>query len=292
VDAESLHRLKPELILLENAGYGVSGPKAQRGGFDMILLALCGHEYRAGGEGNPPGCYATTVIDLATGFLGSIAALMAQFIKQRTGAGAVIETSLLNTGLFLLSELVQSPSGEFLPIATLNGQQTGFHPAERLYQAADGQWVAVAARGQAMASRLLSALGLDGQIRLHRDDWAAPEADLIATAVARRDSASLLTTLASASVWATLCRSDARQVTLNNAALREAGAIALFDGPRYGEVRQIGPLFSLSKAATRGLGEAPEIGQHTSQLLSELGYSDEQIAALIAEKVVVQSQTG
>lgn len=292
VDAESLHRLKPELILLENAGYGVSGPKAQRGGFDMILLALCGHEYRAGGEGNSPGCYATTVIDLATGLLGAIAALMAQFIKQRSGAGAVIETSLLNTGLFLLSELVQSPTGEFLPIATLNGQQTGFHPAERLYKTSDGNWVAIAARGQAMANRLLSALGLEGQIHLRRDDWAAVEADLIAVAVARQDSASLLASLASASVWATLCRGDAKPLTLNGATLREAGGVALFEDPRYGEVRQIGPLFSLSKAASRAMGAAPEIGQHTPQILGELGYSQEQIAALIEKRVVGHSPAG
>lgn len=292
VDAESLHRLKPELILLENAGYGVSGPKAQRGGFDMILLALCGHECRAGGEGNPPACYATTIIDLATGFLGAIAALMAQFIKQRTGAGAVIETSLLNTGLFLLSELVQSPSGEFLPIATLDARQTGFHPAERLYQTSDGSWIAIAARGPAMASRLLSALGLDGRIHLHRDDWAVAEADLIAAAVAQQDSVSLLASLASASVWATLCRDDAKQLTLTSTALREAGGVALFEDPRYGEVRQIGPLFSLSKVALRALGAAPEIGQHTPQILGELGYSDEQIATLIKKGVVGHSQTG
>jgi len=65
----------------------------------------------------------------------------------------------LNASLFLLSELVQRSDGQFVGAASLNHERTGYHPAEQLYEAADG-WLAVAARDAAMARRLLDVLNL------------------------------------------------------------------------------------------------------------------------------------
>ena len=75
--------------------------------------------------------------------------------------GAELGAGLLNAGLFLLSELVQRADGQFEGAPPLNTRQTGYHPAEQLYEATDG-WLAIAARDDAMAQRLLDVLGLDG----------------------------------------------------------------------------------------------------------------------------------
>ena len=159
IDVATLTRINPRLIVVETSGYGSEGPKAQRGGLDMVLQALCGHEIHAAGKHNPPMCYRLTIVDYTAGILGTIASLMA-FANQPTAqGGAAMNTNLLNSGIFLLSELVQRPSGEFAGAAELNATQTGFHPAEQFYRTSDG-WVAIAVRSIGMVRALSDVLEL------------------------------------------------------------------------------------------------------------------------------------
>ncbi len=286
IDAQSLHRLKPSLVILETSGYGTSGPKSQGAGIDYALQALCGHEEHAAGEGTGLTCYNLTTVDFAAGMLGAVCSLAAQWKKERTGGGATVATSLLETGLFLLSELVRAPDGTFVPLPKLNYEQTGFHPAERLYKARDS-WVAIAARTEEMAQRLLAALGLEARIKRPRRDWETAEAALIADAIAQRDAAAVLAAFRSAGVWSASCRADAKEVTLRDLKLRKRGTVLSTKHARYGEILQIGSQFTLSRARTRPSGETASIGLHSRKILAELGYSDAEIAQLYAQAIVV-----
>ena len=87
-----------------------------------------------------------------------------------------------NAGLYLLSELVQRPDGKFEGAPPVNAQQTGYHPAEQLYEAADG-WVAIAARGDRMARSLLEVLRLGESISTPRSSWSDDAAAAISKAV-------------------------------------------------------------------------------------------------------------
>jgi len=97
-----LLRINPRLIVVETSGYGSEGPKALRGGLDMVLQAVCGHEHHAAGKDNPPMCYRVTVVDYTAGLLGTIASLMAYANQPEAGGGATLSTNLLNSGVFLL----------------------------------------------------------------------------------------------------------------------------------------------------------------------------------------------
>jgi crotonobetainyl-CoA:carnitine CoA-transferase CaiB-like acyl-CoA transferase len=288
IDARALHRLKPSLVILETSGYGASGPKSQRAGIDYAVQALTGHEERAAGEGNELTCYNATTVDFAAGMLGAVSSLAAQWRKERTGDGATIATSLLETGLFLLSELIRASDGTFVPLPRLNYEQTGFHPAEQLYRARDG-WIAIAARTEEMARRLLAVLGLQARISKPRRDWRTGEALLIAESVAQRDAAAILAALQSAGVWSAPCRAEAKESSLRDATLRERGTVLSTRHARYGEILQVGCQFTLSRAKARPSGETAVIGQHTRQILTELGYDDAEIAQLYADAVVAGS---
>lgn len=285
IDAQTLRASNPGLIVLENSGYGNSGPKAQRAGLDMILKAFCGHEHHAGGAGNPPLCYRPTTVDLAAGMIGAIASLVAYRERAKSGRGAVIETSLLDTALYMMSELVQDADGTFLPIPQLNAAQTGCHPAEQFYAARDG-WIAVAARSDAMARDLLGVLGLRDTIDRPVGAWGASEVDAIAGAVAQWEAARLLAALEANGVWSAPCRADAELTTLRNRELQRAGTVARSQNPRYGELLQIGSLFSLSRSPLSVKGDPPTVGQHTREVLAEVGYDEVQIDALFEEGVV------
>jgi crotonobetainyl-CoA:carnitine CoA-transferase CaiB-like acyl-CoA transferase len=285
IDAKALHGLKPELIVLESAAYGTTGPRADGSGFDMCFQALCGHDWRGGGTGNPPLWNRTSMVDFTGGLLGAVGVLQHLYQRARSGAGTELGAGLLNAGLFLLSELVQRPGGQFEGAPPLNARQTGYHPAEQLYQATDG-WLAIAARGDAMAQRLLDVLDLGSVITASRREWSAEAENRIAEAVGRRGVAELCAALQGAGVWAEPCCPDGERQNLEDADLAKLGIVYDSHHPQFGVVKQIGPLVRLSSAAPAARRHAPLPGEHTDAILAELGYSAADIAGLRERKIV------
>ena len=284
IDAKTLHGLKPELIVLESAAYGTTGPRAQGAGFDMCFQALCGHDWRGGGAGNAPLWNRTSMVDFTGGLLGAVGVLQHLYQRARSGAGTELGAGLLNSGLFLLSVLIQRADGSFEGAPQVNARQTGYHPAEQLYQAADG-WVAVAARDEAMARRLLDALGL-GSIKSPRTEWTGETEDRIAEAVRRRSAGELCSALERAGVWAEPCCFDGEQLNLHDADLARLGIVYTSEHPQFGLVKQIGPLVRLSGAEAATPRHAPLPGEHTDTILAELGYSTADIAGLRERRIV------
>jgi crotonobetainyl-CoA:carnitine CoA-transferase CaiB-like acyl-CoA transferase len=285
IDAKSLHRVNPSLIVLESAAYGSSGPLAERPGFDMVFQALCGHDHRAGGLGNPPLWNRTSMVDYAGGMLGAAAILQHLYQRARSGHGAELGIGLLNSGIFLLSELIALPDGRFTGAPPLNHEQSGYRPAEQMYEASDG-WVAVAARDDASARRLVHALHLEDTVTRPGADWDEQEAKAIAGAIRQRPVADLLSALETAGVWAEHCRRDVEHAVLHDPSLISAGTVHCSTHPDYGQLREIGPLYRFSRSRREAHGHAPLRGQHTRELLTELGYETAAIDEFYARKIV------
>jgi len=286
VDPASLRKRREDIITLEATGYGATGPKAKNAGWDMVMQALCGHEARAGGQGNPPLWYRSALIDFATGALGAIAVLMAAHARDH-GAGAVeVETSLLATGLFLMSELVQSPNGTQRGAPLLNASKTGFHPAEQIYRTQDG-WIAIAARSEAMASALLHALQITSVTKARRD-WDDAVAASISHAMSSLTTEQAGTRLRNAEIWYEPCTQDA-WVALQMApyAFDENLLIEARDRV-YGKiVSTFGPPVRLSRSTPgRPFLSSPQPGEHTRALLAELGLPDLEVDQLFSLAVV------
>ena len=285
LDASTLHAMKPELIILESAAYGASGPKAERAGFDMVFQALCGHGHRGGGAGNRPLWNRTSMVDYTGGLLGAIAILQHLYQRARTGHGAQLSVGLLNAGIYLLSELVRLPDGRLVGAPVLNREQTGYHPAEQIYQA-DGGWIAVAVRDADSGRRLIEVLDLGQAVKRPATQWDETEAAAIAAAIRKQPCAELLSSLERAGVWVEECRRDVEHMVLNDRHLVSAGTIYCSEHPEFGRLREIGPLFRLSRSQRAGRGHAPLCGEHTRVLLSELGYDAAAIDDLYERKIV------
>ena len=285
IDAKTLQRMKPELIVLESAAYGPAGPKSDRAGFDMAFQAFCGHEHRAGGMENSPLWNRTSMVDYAGGLLGAVAVLQALHNRARTGNGAEISVALVNAGIFLLSELIQRPDGTFAGAPQLNHEQSGYHPAEQMYEASD-EWVAVSAPHTASARSLAQVLRLAELAVKPREAWNAADATQIAKAIRLRTARDLLKAFEDAGVWAELCRRNAGPATLNDLELVKAGTVYLSKHPELGDMREIGPLFGLSRSPCTGTGHTPLKGEHTREILAELGYGLDAIESFLQRKVV------
>jgi crotonobetainyl-CoA:carnitine CoA-transferase CaiB-like acyl-CoA transferase len=273
IDPNTLRGLQPNIVTLETSGYGSSGPKSTEPAWDMIMQALCGLEARAGGQGNPPLWYRSALVDYATGALGAIAILMGVFQQRRCGTPVAAEVSLLATGLFMLSELIQNPDGTFVGAPLLNGEQTGFHPAEALYATRDG-WIAVAARSEETASTLARAL--DVGLLPPRREWGETQAHAIAAALAQLSTEIVLTRLARHGVWAEKCCSSAWEHLRDSLPARERGLVIEVDDPLFGTITGSFGLpvhFSRSTIPAGSMRSAPTPDADSRAILAEIGLS-------------------
>ena len=285
VDAKALQSRFPGLCVLDSTAYGAQGPRALEPGFDMMIQAWSGHEFRAGGSGNVPLWSRTTMVDYGTGLLGTVAGLLCLYHRGRTGEGVVAGTSLLAGGLYLLSELVRTANGTFEGAPPLNESQTGILAAESFYQVRDG-WIAIAVRDDAGAKRLSQALDLPGGVSRSLAAWGSAEQKALTTAFATMSQAEALRLLTKLDVWAAPWLANQESVMLKDRFLNEAGIVHRARYPDVGMVGQVGKLIRFSRSMTRAPGHAPTPGQHTRDILTELGYDNAAIETLYAQRIV------
>ncbi len=280
VDPATQHAVDPDKIVLEATGFGRTGPEAERAGFDMIFQAYCGHEVRAGGIGNAPMWERSAMVDFFLGALNGFATLVATWRRFRGAGGADLELSLLDSGLFLLSELVRQPDGSFAGNALLNRTKTGYHPAEALYRCSDG-WIAIAARSDAMAVALADALAVTAPARAQ---WGEAEQEAISAAFAGRDVDVALALLNEAGVWAERCAESGESLLEDDSV--SPGIVGTTQHAVYGDLTQVGALFRLGDGRPVTRRGPPVLGQDTREILNELGYTPDEIEGFYARKIV------
>lgn len=283
IDGLGLLKRYPRMVVYEGPAFGQTGPRASEVAFDLVLQALCGFEVRAGGEGNVPIWNRTFLADYGGGTLGAIGMVAALCHRQRTGRGAVVEASLLSTAMFLQSEIVRGADGAFHGNALLNAEQSGFHPAESLYQARNG-WIAISVREPDAVAGLREALGVSLPCAI--SSWGADAQRAIAKAVADHDAHALVAKLDAAGVPAEVCAPAMETPTLEDADLRRLGITESAPHPTYGDVAQFGVFHRFSRSRHAAPAGAPLMGEHTEQVLAELGVGSDAISALLERGVV------
>jgi crotonobetainyl-CoA:carnitine CoA-transferase CaiB-like acyl-CoA transferase len=285
IDGRMLLEKYPRLIVLEAPAFGGTGPRASETAFDLVLQAFCGFEMRAGGIGNKPLWNRTFLADYGGGQLGAIAMLAGLNYRQRTGHGALLEVSLLSGAFFLQSEIVRRPDKSFVGAPLLNADQTGFHPAECLYRTRDA-WIAVAIRDDTAAHRLCDVLKIRHIEPTMWRTWGESAGNAIQAAVESRDADEVLSAFGESATWAEKCVSGMEHLTLTDPQLQKLGIIEHALHPQYGLVSQMGSLFRLSRSALAPPGPAPLLGEHSVQILRDLGYVESEVEAMQRDKVV------
>src|SRR6266700_4619236 len=152
VGYERLHALNPRLVYSSVTAFGSTGPYVDRPGFDPLLQAMSGM-MALQGFGGPPQYLRIAVTDYYTASLAAQAMLTGLFVRERTGRGQRVETSLLHGSLSF-------QSGNTVEYA---GKPSGFRPSPtyRLYEAGDREWFFLACGNQSFWVKLCKALGLD-----------------------------------------------------------------------------------------------------------------------------------
>ncbi len=278
---ERLRALNPRLIYLSTTGFGSTGPYVDRPGFDPILQAMAGVMVLQGFTG-PPQYVRVAITDYYTAALGAQAILAALFARERTRQGQRVETSLLHGVLALQSGNVVDYDGK--------QQLARDNPTYRLYQAGDGEWFFLACGNQTFWVKLCRALALDDLahdprfaswlLRLDNREALLPLLDARFRSESR---AHWLAVLAKHDIPAAPVQTLAQ--FMEDAAVGHHGMVCDYDHPEVGRLRLMGLPLRFSDTPARDPGPPPTLGQHTAEVLRDLGYDDARIAALRAKGV-------
>ncbi|MDO8361975.1 MAG: CoA transferase [Actinomycetota bacterium] len=275
LDGPTVQAQNPNAVFSHVSSYGLRGERADWPGYDSVFQAMGGWNLMAAGEGNPPLFNHVGNLDSLTGCASAIATLLALYHRARTGEAGTTEGALLNTTTFTASEtLLRLADDTIADYVWLNQQQTGVNAGYRIYEVADGEWVAVAA----MSARRLAALRAVARVT---DD------DEIEAALAVRTHDELLAALAAADVPAERVRQMEYFEVWDRPEHRSAGLVATYPHPEWGDVNQFGAYWNFGDLELSLDRCCPALGQHTRDVLQHtLGYDDESVTRLAAAGVI------
>jgi crotonobetainyl-CoA:carnitine CoA-transferase CaiB-like acyl-CoA transferase len=280
-----LKAVNPRIISCSVTAYGDHGVAALRSGFDPLLQAESGMMAAQGGDDDP--VFLTMAMnDVASAGVVCASVVAALNARERTGAGQEIRTSLkAQSLLFQLGELV---TYEGRPANDKGGHDCiGVRALHRYYACADG-WIGVACERAAEAAALGEALGIaipdrEAALAEPRDGALASQLE---AAFAERPRMATLDLLLSAGVAAAPCVRTPE--VFEDEWLRANRYLERWEHPVQGAVigvRSYGDLLATPGGMRR---PAPELAEHSTEILREFGFAPERIAALMASGAVFE----
>jgi crotonobetainyl-CoA:carnitine CoA-transferase CaiB-like acyl-CoA transferase len=280
----------PRLVYCSLSGFGRTGPYAARGGFDLVAQGMSGLMSVTGdGPGRAPVKVGAPVTDITSGILAAMGILGALQARARTGQGQLVETSLFEAGI------VQTywQSAIALATGTSPGPLGSAHPLNAPYQAfetADG-WINVGASNQATWLKLVAALEAPA---LDDDPRFASNAARMANLPALVEILAPLFKGRTTSAWLDIfdaVNMPAGPVLSIGEMLADPQTLARAmvvetDHATLGPVKTLGAPVKFSDTPSAITRAAPVLGQHTNDVLVELGYSNAEIEDLRASGAV------
>jgi crotonobetainyl-CoA:carnitine CoA-transferase CaiB-like acyl-CoA transferase len=279
LDYAALSAANPRLIYASISGYGQTGPQRGKGGFDLIAQGVAGIMSITGEPGGPPVKAGVPVTDLGAGLFALVGILAALEHRHRTGAGQLIDTSLVDAGVALsVWEATEYFSGIGVPTAL--GSAHRMNAPYQAIRCADG-YITLGAANERLFRRLCEVLGhtesafADNSSRVkHREALAARIESITAT----QPRAHWLSLLEANDIPCGPINDYAQVFADPQVLAREM--VVETDHPTLGHLRTLGSPIKMSATPPDVSRRAPRLGEHTDEVLTEAGFSDAEIAAL------------
>ena len=292
---ETLSERNPGLIMVRISGYGQTGPYRDRPGFGVIGEAMGGLRYLSGHPDQPSVRVGISIGDSLSALYGVIGALLALQERHRSGQGQYIDVALYESVFAMMESLIpeydgadviREPSGSALPGIT----PSNAYPCA-CKESAGGEYVLIAGNGDSIFKRLMTAIGrqdLADDPRFAHNDGRSRHAELIDGAIAdwtrQHERDYVLDVLESAHVPVGYPYTAKDIVADPHYLAREMiETIRLGDGE---SLKVPGVLPKLSRTPGRIEGGGPALGQHTQDVLDELGI-DRETQAKMRERGVI-----
>ncbi len=283
IDYESMKKINPRLVYASISGFGQTGPYRDRPGFDQIAQGMGGLMSITGLPGQGPVRAGVPIADLSAGLFCALGILVALLEREQSGEGQWVQSSLLEAQIFMLD----FQAARWLQKREVPKQAGNNHPTSiptGVFKTADGH-INVAAAGQPMWERLCRAIGANdlaqrpeyatGQLRSSNRD--ALNADLQRRLLGK-SSAEWIARLNEAGVPCGPIYSIDQ--VFADPQVQHLGIVQRIETPDGKGKDFVGQPVKLSRTPSRARRLPPERGEHTEVVLTEFGYSADEIAAL------------
>ncbi len=288
IDYDALSRHNPRLVYASSSAFGGSGPYAQRPGYDPVLQSMAGAAHLQQLMNGVAAICPVAVSDYMAAVLTVCSINAALLHRERTGEGQRIETSLLQA---IMSAQAQS---YLQPLDAEITGPPGIFPY-RMFAAADGP-IFIAAGTDKFWRLFCEAIGRDDLARDPRYETnpqrvsnAAALSDEIDPIVARRPARELEAELVAVGVPCAAVRSA--EEFFDDPQVEAMAMSQVVRHPQLGNLRMAGVPWRFSQTPGTIRRPAPRLGEHTGEVLAELGYGDERIASLEASGAVRAADT-
>ena len=289
LDYESLRRIRPDIILVSNTCFGSAGPYARKLGFDGLAQAMCGNMHLTGEPSNPMKSYSPWV-DFGTAALCALGAVIALLARQQTGRGQEVQGTLLGTALTTASpSLIEQAVNR--PNRVASGNRGQLNAPSDVFNTRNGQ-IMILVSGAPMYRRWAKLIGESHWLedkRFQSDDSRGEHGRMFSARMAdwcaKRTTEEALAELEEARVPAGPVYTP--QQALDDPQVGEGGFL---QDTSYPGAPKSAPLVTTPVRLLGTPGKirrrAPLLGEHTAEILGELGYSDVRIDELRAARVV------
>jgi len=289
IDYETLSKENPRLIYASISGFGEDGPYRDRAGFDQVAQGMGGLMWVTGMSGQGPVRAGIPVADLSAGLFAALGILIALQERSVSGKGQWVQTSLLAA----MVTMMDFQAARWLVEGEVPTQAGNDHPTSMptsVYPTSDG-FVNIAAAGDSIYARMCNALEIPelaahadyATAQLRSDNRVALSAE-IAKCSKRYTSSDLITMLNDTGVPCGPI--NKMNEVFDDAQVEHLGMAASVPKPEGGELRLVGPAMRLSRTPSRMKRTMGHPGEHNEEILSELGYTDDEIVALRSDKVI------
>jgi crotonobetainyl-CoA:carnitine CoA-transferase CaiB-like acyl-CoA transferase len=291
VGYEVLAQHNPGLIYCTVSGYGLTGPFADKGGFDLIAQGFAGLMSITGEPGGAPAKPGNSVADINAGILAALAVVGAYVHRLKTGQGQRVDTSLMEAAL----QQTYWHAAIFFASGASPGPLGSAHILTAPYQAfraADG-WLNIGGANEANWQRITEVLGhpewkADARFALNADRMRNLPAlvEAMNVVLGTRTRAEWIAAFDGAGVPAGPVHSVGEALTHPQVAAR--GMVVETEHRDAGRTRSLGSPLHFSATPTKVTRAAPAFGEHTREVLAEAGYEATEIDTLIKDGVVAE----